>query len=712
MAEAGGMDLGRALILLRVNLALISLIVAATLVVTLIATMLQTPRYTAVTSLQINNQPAQVLGKDEDISQTEPTSPLDTERFLQTQMDILNSRALAERVANRLKLIGNADFYRYMGAREPDPTLPKSELKEFTLNLLLNGHDARLPRNSRLATVAFTSTDPAFSAKLANIWADEFIQANLQRRYDSSAYARDFISGQLDEAKAKLQQSEIDLNNYARVAGLIRARDSAAAAPEANGSGSGNSVTTSSLMQINAAANEAKANRIIAEQKWALLAGGNLLNSPDVLSNSTVASLLADRAKLQADYERERSKHLDDYPTVIQLKTQLAATNDQIDKVAKNIRASVRQQYDTAIRAEQSLNSQVRSLVGSSLAEQDRSVQYNLLARDADTNRLLYEGLLQRFKELNAAAGISASNISIIDQADAPTEQSSPKLVRNMAIAFAISLFVAIAVTFLRDQFDDAVRVPEDVESKLGIALLGVTPKSSENSPNEDLSDPKSPLSESYNSLCSALLYAKVGGLPRTLLVTSSQPAEGKSTTSLAVARGFARMGRKVALVDVDLRRPTLHRTAGFKNDNGVSTFLTAQSDIDAVIRPSDLENLYLVGSGPIPPNPTDLLSGPRLGEMIEKLKEKFDVVIFDSPPVLGLADAPLLAGAVEGVVIVVASSRNRRGSLKASIRRLRNVRSNILGAALTMFDVNKSGNRYSEYYGYNYYRYQSQEDN
>jgi capsular exopolysaccharide synthesis family protein len=202
------------------------------------------------------------------------------------------------------------------------------------------------------------------------------------------------------------------------------------------------------------------------------------------------------------------------------------------------------------------------------------------------------------------------------------------------------------------------------------------------------------------------MLYSTPNGLPRTILVTSSQPSEGKSTTSLAMAEGLARLGHRVALLDVDMRRPALHAVIGIANDAGMSSLLTAQHSVDDVLRPTAHENLFVITSGPIPPSPTELISSGRLNAVLQELSARFDVVILDSPPVLGLADAPLMSAVVEGVVLVVQSNRSRRGSLKASLRRLRSMHPNVLGAVLTMFDASKMGNRYSEYYGYSYYRY------
>lgn len=702
-------DFRELILLVRANLVAIGIIIVAALAFSVVVTLLQTPRYTATTTLQINDQSAPILGNQDDTTQDPVVASSDTDRFLRTQVDILRSRALAERVAQKLRLVGNAKFYDAMGVRQPAGDLTRAELEDLTIGTLQDAYDVDLPRSTRLATVSFVSTQPEMAAQIANTFTSEFIQTNLQRRFDSSAYAREFISGQLSEARVKLESSERNLNAYARREGLIRDRDGAAAGPNGQRGRVGSSVTTTSLLEVNSAANAAKSARIAAEGRWRQMSTGNDLNSPDVLANPAIASLLAERARVTADLEKQRANHLEDYPAVQQLKAQSDVISTQIQNVARSIRASVRQQYEAAVQAEQSLRQQVAELKGSSLAEQDQLVEYRLLEREADTSRTVYEGLLQRFKELNAAAGISASNIAIIDTAVAPIRPSSPNLLRNLLVALALGLASAAAFVFLRTQLDDTVKVPEDIEGKLQMPLLGVIPLTQQADLGVELEDPKSPISEGYNSLRSALLYSTAAGLPKTMLVTSSQPSEGKSTTSLAIARGIARLGRSVVLIDVDLRRPALHRAIAMldkENSSGVSSILTAQSTVDDALRDTDVEHLKVITSGPIPPSPTELLSSNQMRQLIEELSARFDLVLLDSPPVLGLADSPLMSALVDGVVMVIQSDRSRRGSLKASLRRLRGMRNNILGGVLTKFDPNNMANRYSEYYGYSYYQY------
>jgi len=698
----GSFGLRSVLAMIRANLVFIIAIVAAALLLALILTLLDTPRYTAATTLQVNEQANRVLGEDKDTND-EYVPAWDTERFLQTQIDVLNSRGIAERVAKRLKLFGNAEFYKALELEPPAAGSPQSMIRDDTLSLLQGSLQTDLPSNSRIVTIRFESTDPAFSARVANAFAAEFIAANLQRKFDSSAYARNFVAQQLAEAKTRLEASELAVNSYARQAGLIRTRD--ALRNDQAGEQAGGSVTTASLVQLNEAANQARTARIGAQGRWEAMSGNDPLNARDVIVNQSVQQLLTRRAEIRAELREERAKHLEEHPTVIQLRAQADEADRQLNVVVNAVRQSVRAEYEAARSAEANLAQQVARLKNDTLAEQQRSVQYNLLAREADTNRTIYDGLLQRYKELNAAAGITASNISVIDDADPPLYPSSPNLFLNLALALFSGLGIAALVVLGREQFDDSIRVPEDVEAKLHLPLLGVIPKSDAD-PEAALADPKSVLSEAYNSLGGSLLYSTTEGLPEVILVTSAQPSEGKSTTSLAIAGGFARIGKRTVLIDMDLRRPSIHRRVGLDNDRGMSNLLTSHNPVETVLQDSAQANLKVISSGPVPPSPTELIASPRMRALIEELSEKFDVVVVDSSPILGLADAPLMAALADGVIVIVEADRGRRGSLKSSLRRLRSMRPVILGAVLTKFDPKKLANRYSEYYGYEYYQY------
>jgi capsular exopolysaccharide synthesis family protein len=699
----GTFDLRYIAAAIRSNLLLISAIILVALGAALVVTLLDTPRYTANTTIQINDSSDRVIGENDD--QTAQESNLyDVDRFLKTQTDILRSRGLAQRVAQKLKLQTRPEFYTAMESKAPGAGATAEGMRNQVVGMLQGNLKVTLPRDSRIVTISFESADPSMSAEIANAFAGEFIQSNLQRKFDSSSYAREFVSNQMAEAKQRVEQAERNLNDYSRSTGLIRTGDAAGENGEA---ATGGSVTSASLLQLNLAANQATADRVAAEGRWRAISSVPLLSSREVLGNSTVSSLMTNRATTQAELQRELSKHLEDYPTVREKRAQLAKLDSELQSAAQSVRNSIRAEMLAAQGTEQALLAKLESIKGESLREQDKNVQYGLLKREADTNRTLYDGLLKRYNELNATAGISSSNVSIIDGAERPTVPTSPNMFKNMLLALLIGVGLAALTLFVKDQLDDAIRVPEDVESKLRLPLLGVVPKATGRDPDSEMGDPKSPVSEAYNSLRAALLYSTSAGLPQVMLVTSAQSAEGKTTTSFATAASLARMGRKVALIDADLRRPSIHRRFGLANDRGLTDLLTSGDPVESAIQATPQENLFVIASGPIPPSPTELISSPRMEHVVQELARTYDVVVIDSPPILGLADAPALSALADGVIFVVESDRSRRGSLKTALRRLRAMRPILLGAVLTKFDPTRSGNRYSEYYGYQYYTYE-----
>lgn len=705
--SALGANIRHALVTVRRHLALAIAIVAAVLAIVLVSTMLQTPNYTATTSVQINDQSDEVLGKDfESSTNLAPPSDWDVDRFLNTQLDILKSRGLAERVADALDLAKSEQFFSAMEVRTGSAG-DAAARRALAVDLLQTGMTVDLPRQTRIARISFTSTDPQMSARVADAFAAEFIQANLQRRFDSSAYARNFVADQLDEARTALEDSEKTLNDYAKSVGLIRTRDNFVTDARDTAAGT---VTASSLLQYNDAAIRARADRIAAQARWEAIRGAPLLSSQPVLDNPTVQALMTRKADLESQLQVARERYLAGHPSIARLQTDLSATTAQLNRTATQVRDSIREQYVAAQRAETQLDREVGRARGDTLAEQDQSVRYNTLAREADTARSIYEGLLQRYRELNASAGVASSNVAIIDKAAVPEIPSSPNLPRNLALGLLVGMLLAAIAVFLRDQLDDVIHTPEDVEAKLGLSLLGVVPRSEGGDPLADLDAPKSPIAEAYFSIRGALLYSTQQGVPRVLVVTSAQAGEGKTTTSFAIADSFARIGMKPLIIDADLRRPSLHRLAGLDGKRGLTDLLVSQDDLASAVVEMPERKLSLIPAGPLPPSPSELLSTPRMAQLLEAASSRYDIVIVDSPPVLGLADAPMLAAIADGTVFVVEAERGRSGSLKAALRRLRAVEPVLLGAVLAKFDPARSDNRYSAYYGYNYYEYAADE--
>ena len=689
------------------NRLLIVGIVAAAMLVGLGITLLMTPKYRATTSVQIDQQATNVLGSSGQDALQQSDAWQDADRFLQTQTDVLQSRAMAMAVMQDLNLSSNDDFVRKMGANpadQPEGPLSLSDTKrEQILKILSDDLKVNLPRNSRVAEINFTSPDPRLAARIANAFASDFMVFNMNRKFGSSTYARNFLQSQLADTRTKLEESERALLTYARSAGLLDVSGGIAAIADSSGSSAApRSLTTSNLVQLNDAYAQAEAARVQAQQHWEQASATPPLQLQEVLTNPAVMQLSQLKAQAQAAYQQDLQRHKPDYPQMQQAAAHIAELDRQLSTLAIAIRGSIKDQYQTALKQEQALAGSVNGLKRSTQNEQSRSVEYNILKRAVDTNRTMYDSLLQRFSEVSAQAGVAANNISQVDVADTPARPVSPRPLINLTLAGMLGLLVAGGFVFLRDKFDDSIRTPEDIPIKLGLTFLNSTPLIGDTvTPYEAIEDPRSSLSEAYAALRTSIELGRLGGAPRTMSVTSTRQSEGKSTSSFAIARNFAKIGRSVVLIDGDLRKPSLHRLVNAYNNTGLSNLLAGLADIDETLQDIGIAGLSLMSAGPLPPNPAELLSGARLPEIIGQLSERFDLVIIDAPPVLGLADAIIIGSVTETTLFVIEANGSHHGHAKAAVRRLTANGVNIIGALLSKYDARKIGYGYG--YGYNY---------
>ncbi|MCC2978229.1 polysaccharide biosynthesis tyrosine autokinase [Sphingomonas sp. PL-96] len=692
------------------NRKLIAAAVAIAVIIGIAIIYLSTPIFRAETKIQVDQQSTKVLQGD-DVAPSDASQ--DTDRFLQTQLDIIQSRSLADRVARDLGLYNSPDFIARMGGtpvEAPNGPAGQAMRQDQVIGALQGNLKAALPVDSRVVTLSFTSPDAELAARVANSYADRFIVSNLDRRYNASSYARKFLSEQLDETRRKVEQSERNLIAYARSARLI----DTGGGSDAGGQGlSGTrSLVTSNLVQLNNSYSNAMAARLAAEQSWEQANKAPLMNLPEVQADPSIQGLVQQRARALAQYEQDRKHWQPDHPTMVQASAQIAGLERQINTLATRVKNAIRQRYLVASAQERAVSESLEKFKNQTLSEQDRAVQYNILHREVDTNRALYDALLQRFKEVSAAAGLTSSNVSIVDRAETPHRPVWPRPLLILAGCILAGLAIALGVLFVREHLDDAVRSPEDMTTKLGIPVVGSTPLMPAGmSPAEELEKPRSPLSEAYYAIRTALELSSASGLPKTMVFTSSAASEGKSTSSFAIARDFAKVGRKVLLIDADLRKPTQDKLTGVSNKLGLANLLTQQASRAEVTQPTSFAGLDVIPTGPLPMNPAELLASVGLHRLLNEVSSDYDLVVIDAPPVMGLADAPTLAAFAEATVVVVEANRAHRGQAKTSVRRLRAARANILGGILTKYDVRMMGYGTGGNYGYGYgYGYGSKE--
>ena len=672
--------------------------VIAAVVIAVIVTLMTPPTYTAAATIQIDREAARVLSTDDGMPRELPVG----EEFFNTQYGLLRSRSLVERIIDSEGLANSNDFIEQMGAefvaREGETATQQADRRRKMITGLISSNLGVSPeRGSRLVRITFSSPSAALSARMANAIAENFIEANLARKFDASLYVREFLEEQIAETKARLEDTERQLVAYAGDQEIITLSDSE--------TGTGQSLVSTSLGTLNEALGEARVNRIEAEERWRQAQNAPLTSIPEVMASATYQTLMQQRIQLESQYEEKSAVFQDDYPELVELRARIDELDAQIRTAATSIRDGIRAQYQIALNQERALQNQVNGLKGEVLDLGDRSVQYNILMRELETSRQLYDGLLQRYKEVGVTGGVTSNNISLVDRANPPGGPSSPNLPLNLMLALTMGLTLGVIAAFLIEALDDRLTSPDDVENKLGIPALGVIPMLERGKdPNEALRDIRSPFSEAYYSLRTALQFSTSEGAPRSLLVTSARPGEGKSTTAFATALNLSRVGRRVLLVDGDLRNPSMHRVLEIENSQGMSNFLSGSAELTGVVRKTPYSTLDFIPCGPLPPNPAELWGGSRLQALLDQAFAVYDHVVIDGPPVLGFADAPVLSSSVEGTLFVLESRITGRRQARGALRRLSMGRGRVLGAVLTKFQAHRTRHEGYDYaYDYHY---------
>jgi succinoglycan biosynthesis transport protein ExoP len=658
----------------------------------ILLTLVTKPVYRAYVTLEAN--PPAVAVSDEQ-SRQQDMQASNTFDFVATQVGLLGSRAVAERTAQELNLANNPDVV----TQEADA----SQRLRAATGTVQGGLKVTAPEQGQLIKFSFDSTSPQLAALVANGIADSFINTSLQRRYEASAYARNFLERQINKTRGDLEKSERAVVAYAQQEGIITT-SVGAVGPDGKpiGNSDTNSLQGESLVQLNQALGAATARRVAAEGAYREALG----TGPTSEENNSVLPLRQELAKLQADYQQKREFMKPEHPEMLSLQSQIDELKRQIASQSSQASSGrvngLLGDYRAALSAEKSLQAKVAGLKGDVLNLRGRSIQYTILQREVDTNRSLYDALLQRYKQIGVAGGVGMAPVSIVDRAQTPTFPFKPNLLLNLIVGVGLGLVAGVAGAVGLEFVNDTIKSREDVRKKLAMSCLGTVPKTSaKDSFVDDLKNPTSIISEAYSAVVAALRFSTEEGTPRVLLVTSTRSGEGKSSSALAIAQNFARRGRRVLLIDGDLRKPAFKAA----NDRiGLSKLLTTDDRIQDHIVETQHQNLWLLPSGPLPPNPADLLSTGRIRKLINEAKEGFDLVVIDGPPTLGLADAPLLAAAAGSALFVIESGKTRTRAAIEALNRLEATGTRIVGATLTKSEESSTGyGRYGYGYGYGY---------
>lgn len=680
-------------------------VVAMVVVAAVIATFVATPIYRASVLLQIERESSKVV----EYESVTPENTGDNKDFYQTQYELLRSRTLARRVIDQLGLRSSqtfapqpqvsflADLRERVASWLPsDPgTSQGAGPDEDIESLFLENLSVSPVKNSRLVAIHFRGPDPVEAAAIANALAESFVNTSLERRYDAASYAKTFLEGRIELARANLDDSERRLIAYAREREIINLDDKL-------------DILMSRLKDMSKEQVAAESERIAAEAQYQQMTKEGGARTSGALESPVIQKLKDRQAELTSEYQEKLKVFKPGYPKMQQIAQQIEEIQRAIDAESATIGSAARSTYEAKLRQEAKLTARINAIKAEILDLQDRSTDYQTLKRDVETNRQLYDGLLQRMKEVGVVAGIGTNNISVVDPAEVPRHRFKPSLKTNLAIALALGLFGGIALAFLLEALDDTVKSTDELERRLDAPILGLIPWASgpRDGSGDDLglivhADPKSAMAEAYRSLRTALMFATSEGVPRLIHFASASPNEGKTTSACGIAITFAQTGSKVLLIDCDLRNPSLHKVFGLPNAQGLTNYLIGDADPASVAVATQVVRLFALPSGPLPPNPVELLAGVRMKELLDLARERFDIVVLDGPPVLGLADAVILANVAQATVLVVESGGTRVGALEGAAKRLRSAQARILGAVLVKHG---RGGGYGYGYGYDYH--------
>ncbi len=658
---------------------LIAAITIMGVLISAVLTLRVTPLYSSTATIEIQQQEVQII----EGTNVGPDLVADS-AYMETQYRLIRSRAIAERVAEDLGLVNDP--------RYASPNLPMDVRLKQAAGQVAGGTRVSPIGRSRLVGINFISPYPQEASRIANAVANSYIQTNLERKFNTTAFAREFLDERLASTKRLLEDTERRFTQYAEEQGLL----------DIGGATSGaGSLEENAIVSLNRELSVAESERIRAEQEY--LIATQTQPPVELLQSTTLNALRQSRSALLADYQELLSRFKPDYPDMVRLQSRIDRVEDEIEREADTIvRANLNELslvFDAAIAREQSLRERVEELRGVLQDDRNRRIEYRILQREVETVRAQYEALLQRSKEVSIASGVGSSNVSIVDTALVPRRPFQPNLRSSLLRAFGISLLLGVGLAFVLNFFDDTIKTPEDVRNKLGLPMIGVVPKLSgkKDIVKDALEQPKSMISEAFAAAQTALEFSTTEGLPKSLLVTSTRPGEGKTSTTVSLAMAFARSGKQTLIIDADMRKPSF--VVDSNDSIGLSGLLTGHEYLpDHVVR-SQTPGLSILPAGLIPPDPAQLLSGPRLKELIEVAEAAYDVVIVDSPPILNFADGPRLGSVVRGALVIIQSGLIRTPAAKRTLIHLGDSRTNVIGCVLTKFDAKTSGYDYGYYY-------------
>ena len=697
-------------IILRKHQWLILTFLLTVVTVVTIATFKMKPVYEAAARVEVDREAQNEIPFQQVTSDEEYT---DMDMYLETQTKILQSETLA------LQTIKTMDLARYpeFGGNPAAGTFGQgaSLKRPAILGAFLGGLSVVRVPNSRLIEVRFAAQNPQLAAQVVNAHLQNYVEQNFRSKYDATTQASNWLSSELEELRIKVEKSEDARLAYERENQIWQIDEK-------------QDITTQKLGDLSRAATEAQTDVAQKEALYRMAISGNVDALPAALNNGVVQDLLRRKSQLDQDYAEAINQYGPNFPKVLRLAAQQREVDADLASARKTMVQSVEEDYNTArghlALLQEALDKQKAE--ANDLAE--KLVQYHILQHDADSNKQLYDGLLQKLKEAGITAGLRSSNIRVVDPALVPTTPSRPQKAKNILLALIVGLVGGIGLAIFREYLDNTVKSPTDIEGLTGLPSLAVVPflpglnghhgklsRIAREAAGQGVSgprvellayvQPKSQISEAFRALRTSLLLSQAEHPPQVILVTSALPREGKTTAAVNLAVTLAQLGDRTLVMDADLRKPGIRRALNLTSgkDAGLSSYLAGVSSLDEVtVAHPAISNLAALTTGPVPPSPADLLSSHRMRETISDLRRRFKFIVIDSPPILAATDAVILSSLTDGVLLVVRSGATPKEAFTRTRDLLGAVKSRLLGVVLNAVDSSAP----DYYYSYRYYPY------
>ncbi|TAN40913.1 MAG: polysaccharide biosynthesis tyrosine autokinase [Nitrospirae bacterium] len=696
---------------------------AVVFVLVLIGTFSMTPMYKASTKLLLEKSDTRPL--------TNVYQGYDPE-FYATQYQLIKSSSVARNVVDMLGLDKRYDPYlnvdpknRSLTSRiigfipglvssmfrtkkleelktEPDPDeLADRIAKRLSANIIVSP-----VKNSKIVDISFISPNPELSRTVANSIAKAYIGELLDLHMSSTKYTIEWMSKKAEEERLNVEKAEKTLQEYQKNQNFVMLENRVTIIPQ--------KIAELNSKLISAESKKRELESLYNKVKEVSSKPGEAENLNVIASDPTLQTLRQQIIKSEQDVTELAQKFGQKHPTLMRAREDLASLKQRRDQEIRRVIESVKNDYDLARSNEASLRRLLSEAKGEAMSINEKAMEYGIINREVETNRQLYDALIKKVKEQSITEQTQSVNVLIVEKAELPTAPVKPRKALNLLLGLIVGLFGGIGMAFFVEYLDHTVKSPDDAEAKTGATVLGLVPLMDvKEKPIETIviKEPNSVIAESYKAIRTAILLSTAEKPPKRILVTSTSPEEGKTSTSINIASAIAQAGYSVLLLEADLRRPRISKVFGLSNAKGLSTFLTSTTVLEEVIHQDVAPHLSILTAGPIPPNPSELLGSKRMKKLIEHLGEQYDFIICDSPPLLSVADSLMLDKVLDATIIVTRAGKTTYDAVRKGLRQLTDMKSHVLGIIINALDVKKSDYYYYRYYNYYYSAKDSSKD-